>query len=521
LDIEEIAVGVMQPAQPLNRVIRFGVFEADIRSGELRKNGVRVKIQDLPFRTLKLLLSRPNEVLTREQFRQALWPADVFVDFDHGISSAINRLRDALGDSAENPIFIETVERRGYRWIAPTHSPAPPASAISAGPVLVKTEVKETVIRPISSPHRWAWMLIIPATALIVAAWGFRPFHRSAKAAGTKTVSSTSAGEPTHPTSEAEEFYLKGRFYWEKRTPEGLNRAVDYFTQAIVRDQNYAPAYVGLADCYNLMREYTLMPASEAYPRALAAARKAVELDDRSSEAHASLAFALFYGTWDPDGAEREFKRAIELKPDNAVAHHWYATFLSATGRRSESLREIEQAQALEPSSKAILADRGVLLWLAGRRDAGLSLLKQLETSEPDFISPHRYLSFIYFAMEDYPNYLAEWKKEAALLHDSATEKMVDAAEKGYASGGDKGMLGEMLKSEKSLYERGKFSPYLLAQTSSRLGRKQEAILYLQLAYQQHDERLVGISGEAAFAPLEGEPGYRELVAKLGFNAHN
>src|SRR5580658_7746126 len=101
-------------------VVRFGVFEADLRAGDLRKKGTRVKIQDLPFRALGVLLSRPNEVVTREEFRQALWPQDVFVDFDRAISSAIKRLRDALGDPAENPLFIETVEGRGYRWIAPT-----------------------------------------------------------------------------------------------------------------------------------------------------------------------------------------------------------------------------------------------------------------------------------------------------------------------------------------------------------------------------------------------------------------
>jgi TolB-like protein/DNA-binding winged helix-turn-helix (wHTH) protein len=119
-------------------VICFGVFEADLRSGELRKNGVKIKIQELPFRALKLLLSRPNHVITREEFRQALWPDGVFVDFDHGISSAMNRLRDALGDSAGNPIFIETVERRGYRWIAPIHIQPPEAvvqdRAPAAGP---------------------------------------------------------------------------------------------------------------------------------------------------------------------------------------------------------------------------------------------------------------------------------------------------------------------------------------------------------------------------------------------------
>jgi TolB-like protein/DNA-binding winged helix-turn-helix (wHTH) protein len=114
----------MRPISPHDAVLRFGVFEADLRSGDLRKNGVKVKLQELPFRALKLLLSRPDEVLSREEFRQALWPGDVFVDFDHGISSAINRLRDALGDSAENPIFVETVERRGYRWIGPLRASA-------------------------------------------------------------------------------------------------------------------------------------------------------------------------------------------------------------------------------------------------------------------------------------------------------------------------------------------------------------------------------------------------------------
>jgi DNA-binding winged helix-turn-helix (wHTH) protein/TolB-like protein/tetratricopeptide (TPR) repeat protein len=126
------------PAKSLHRapntVVLFGVFEADLRSDELRRNGVKVRIQDLPFRALKLLLSRPNEVITREEFRQALWPGDVFVDFDLGIRSAIKRLRDALGDSAENPIFVETVDRRGYRWIAPTHVSEAASAARTTSP---------------------------------------------------------------------------------------------------------------------------------------------------------------------------------------------------------------------------------------------------------------------------------------------------------------------------------------------------------------------------------------------------
>ena len=126
-------------------LICFGVFEADVASGELRKNGAKIKVQELPFRALKLLLSRPNHVFTREEFRQALWPSGVFVDFDHGISSAINRLRDALGDSAGNPVFIETVERRGYRWIGPIHSKTPEAAVSDR--ISVEPEIRDFTAR--------------------------------------------------------------------------------------------------------------------------------------------------------------------------------------------------------------------------------------------------------------------------------------------------------------------------------------------------------------------------------------
>src|ERR1700737_1300293 len=119
VDYESPPAIFMGSAQAPPALVRFGVFEADLRAGELRRNGVRVRLQDLPFRALTLLLSRPGEVIAREEFRQALWPPDIFLDFEQGISSAVMRLRDALGDSADNPIFVETIERRGYRWIGP------------------------------------------------------------------------------------------------------------------------------------------------------------------------------------------------------------------------------------------------------------------------------------------------------------------------------------------------------------------------------------------------------------------
>jgi DNA-binding winged helix-turn-helix (wHTH) protein/Tfp pilus assembly protein PilF len=494
-------------------VVRFGVFEADLRSGELRKCGVKVKIQELPFQALKLLVSRPNEVISRDQLREALWPDDVYVDFDRGVISAINRLRDALGDSAENPVFIETVGRRGYRWIAPTLTPATAA--------VVEPQLADVPL-PAPKPSRtWKWLLVgTPILALLVAGGVYRAGHRPAKP-DTLAVPSVLNSSPTRQpaNAEAEDFYLRGRFFWNQRTPDSLTKAVDAFTQAIVHDPSYAPAYVGLADCYNLLREYSVMPASEAYPRALAAAKKAVELDDRSSEAHASLAFASFYGMWDVATGDREFRRALALDPKNSIAHHWYATYLHSLRRDAEAVSEIERAQALDPDSKSVLADKGWILWRAGRHDQGLALLKQMEAAEPAFISPHRYLRYVYLESGDYPNSLAEMKQVALLMRDKSALAVADAAARGFSSGRGRGMFLGELEAEKKLYDQGLFSSLALADTCSRLGNTREELKYLEAAYAKHDEELAQLEASSSFDNLRNDPGFRQLLAKIGLPA--
>ena len=168
----------------------------------------------------------------------------------------------------------------------------------------------------------WLFPLVLIAVSFLFFSFGHRePRFKNALAA------------PHVADAESQDLYLKGRYYFEKRTPEDLNNAVDFFTQAIVHDPAYAAPYVGLADTYNLLREYSAMPPQEAYPRARAAASKAVQLDPNSAEAHNSLAFATFWGFFDAATADREFKRAIELDPTLSRAHHWYATFLIEIGR--------------------------------------------------------------------------------------------------------------------------------------------------------------------------------------------
>jgi tetratricopeptide (TPR) repeat protein len=316
------------------------------------------------------------------------------------------------------------------------------------------------------------------------------------------------------PNPEAEELYLKGRYFWNKRTPEDLNKALDLFTQAIVHDPGYAPAYVGLADCYNLLREYSAMAPSEAYPRALAAAKKAVELDDNSAEAHNSLAFVTFYWTWDAATAEREFKRAIALNPDYVAAHHWYATFLMATRRYPEAIAEIETARKLDPSSTPIMADKGFILYQAGQSKQGIALLKQIETTEPAFLSPHLYLAEIYLAVKDYPNHFAESKKVARLRHDPAALAIVNAAEQGFAAGGAQGMSESMLPVQKKFYLQGALPAYPLAQTYSHLGEQQEALKYLREAYEKRDSAVLFMNSDRSFDGLRDNPSFRDLLAR-------
>ncbi len=510
----------MGSSQSLPAVVRFGVFEADFPAGELRRNGIRVRLQDLPFRALAFFLSHPGVVITREEFRQELWPPDIFVDFEQGINSVVMRLRDALRDSADNPIFIETVERRGYRWIAPIQSVESISTESHKSQAVEKPATRIAAPLPSEPLTRRVLAYALPLLAIIFAIWIFRPAYRNVDASA-RSVSLPSQTLHQPANSEAEDLYLKGRFYWNKRTPESLNLALESFNQAIAHDPNYSDAYVGLADCYNLLREFSAMPGNEAYFKAFAAAKKAVELDQQSSEAHASLAFVTFFGMWDSADAEKEFRLAIELDANNAKAHHWYATFLHALNRHQEALSEIGFARKLSPDSASILADQGELLWAAGNREQGLQLLKQLEMTEPDFLSPHRYLRFSYFDVGDYSNYIVELKKEAQLTHDPAQASVAEAAAKGFATGGEHGLLKAQLSQQQVLYKQRNLSPYEVARTAARLDNTSAALEYLTVALQAHDERMLNLNADQSFVSLRKDPAFQQILSSVGLPPAN
>ena len=479
--------------------IRFGVFEVDLRAGELRRKGLQVKLQEQPLQVLAMLIERVGEVVTREELQTKLWPADTIVDFDHGLNKAINKIRKALGDSAENPRFVETVGRRGYRFIAdvavvdgfPLGRPEPviedspatnkqdsvesegkPAarkrvpwplagktSAIALGLVLVilvgwmlrsrsraSLEIRSLAVLPLESlssdPSQEYFadgmtdelitdlaqisaLSVISRTSVMPYKRARKPLSQIARELNVDAVVEGTvlrSGDRVRITAqliqvsadkhiwsqsyegdlrdtlalqnkvaraiadqirisltpqeqaalknvkavnpEAYVSNLKGRYFWNKRTADGLKTAVTYFDQAIENDPNYARAYAGLADSYALMGDwqYGVLAPKEALPRAEAAAIKALELDSTLGEAHTSLAFTLDGFDWDWGSAEREFKRALELNPGYATAHHWYAWHLALVGRNAEAIAEMKRAQNLDPLSLIISADLAELL---------------------------------------------------------------------------------------------------------------------------------------------------------------
>ena len=318
--------------------------------------------------------------------------------------------------------------------------------------------------------------------------------------------------------NQAQGFYLKGRFEWDQRTPDSLNRALDYFTQAIVHDPGYAPAYVGMADTYDLLREYSTMPDREAYARAIAAARKAVELDDSLAEAHRALAFSEWWGAWEFVDGEKEFRRAIDLNPKDPIARKWYANVLSVQGRFAAGLEENERAQELDPASESILADRGWMLFNAGKKDEGIALLKEVERSAPEFLSPHSYLMVISLELKDYPSYLKEGEKTAEVESNPVLKDIIESARAGFMRDGEGGLLNSLYARQEEYYKAGKLSGTTLAATCILMGKKQKALGLLEEAYQRHESTVLSCMSQADLLPLSDEPRYKALVEKINFS---
>lgn len=318
---------------------------------------------------------------------------------------------------------------------------------------------------------------------------------------------------PTENTG-AYQLYLQGRFFWNKRSEEGLKTAIRYFEQAIEKDPHYAVAWAGIADSYSLLGEYGNIPRKELYPKARAAVNKALEIDDQLAEVHTSLASILMLSEWDWANSEKEFKLALELNPNYATAHHWYSQWFLNMGRLEESLRMISRAAELDPISQAILKDQGLALYYNRQYDEAVEMaLKTLEL-DPTYAAAHRLLSLAYQAKGMFAEAIVENQKWGALTGNKV-EATVTLAQL-YAVSGQADEARRLIDGvQRDQIAMDQISRGL-ALVYTALGEHDVAFKYLENSYERHEESILTLKVDPKVDPLRADPRFTALLRKIG-----
>ena len=493
-----------------SRVLRFGVFQINIAARELRKHGVRVRLPGQPFSILSMLLEKPGEILSREEIRERLWASDTFVDFEHSMNSAIKKLRTALGDTPENSRYIETVPRIGYRFVAPVAEV--PTTLPSAGDVETLTDHKE-LPRAVEGIDWRRWTSLLTIAVLLIAVTGiYFKWPRSQSRSQSQSRAGDSRPTLAVNSAEAHDLYLKGMYYWNQRTVTGFQQAIEYFQGATAKNPNYAQAYAGLANSYTLLTAYSSVSANLYVPQARAAALRALQIDQGSAEGHTALALILQNHDWDWRTSETEYRRAIELDPNYATAHQWYAEHLMWLGRFDEALKESEKARQLDPLSLIIAADYGAILYFSRQYDRAIEQLHAVLRKDPSF---HTGNLIIYACVENrmFTQALANTERLRPFFGEGPWYWSTLAYIYGRA-GRPEQARRELEKLEK-LNRRQPVDHVTMLWAHLGVGSKEEALTDLERSYSEHFTFLTGLNVEPAFDPLRGDPRFKDLLRRV------
>ncbi|ODT74278.1 MAG: hypothetical protein ABS76_37455 [Pelagibacterium sp. SCN 64-44] len=356
-------------------------------------------------------------------------------------------------------------------------------------------------------PGRWLAILGVMGLVLGLAGTvGWRMAPREAR------------GPQVVEVSSAESLYLDGRYHLEKRSAEGIGRALGLFAQAIAADPGFTGAYVGLADAYNLVSQYTPSSAEESYPKARAAAERALTLDPGNGPAHAALGFNAFYHGRDPQAAMALLQKSIALDPDNARAHHWYALIAMQNRDFTVALDAIAMAQRLDPHAPSILANKGLILFHAGQTQAAIDILRPLAQSEPTLLSPPAYLATIYLATGRSSDFLREYRRAAEISGSRPALAIANAAEAGFRAGGRRDMLRRMFAEQQRQHAQDNEPAFKLALTAAMLGEDVAALGLLEQSMLRREQDILGIRLEPALFGLHADERYKSLVAAAGFS---
>jgi serine/threonine-protein kinase len=312
---------------------------------------------------------------------------------------------------------------------------------------------------------------------------------------------------------EAYQLYLKGRYHTERRTGEDIEKAIEYFKQAIAKDPNYALAYAGLADSYGPLAYFSYLHPNETQSKSQAAARKAVELDDSLAEAHAVLAATLFFQNKDWQGAEKEFLRAIELNLNYSDPHTFYAHLLVVTGRKEQAIDEARRGLSLDPLSPLKTAFMAQVFYYTRRYDEALAQAQSAVRINPDAFNAHVCLGEIYVEKKMYTEAIAELQKALPLSGDSPyVSGFLGHA---FAASGQRGEALKILNEMKESSKRRYVSAYHVAIIHAGLGEKEQALDWLEKAYEEHNESMVWMGLDPNLDGLRGEPRFINLMRRL------
>jgi TolB-like protein/Tfp pilus assembly protein PilF len=570
-----------------HKIVRFADFVLDLRAGELRKAGSSrpISLSDQPLQVLRELQKQPGQMVSREELIQRLWPGGGFGDFDHGLNKAVNKLREALGDSAEKPKFIETVARRGYRFLAPVENEdAAGASTEASIAVLPFTNLsgdpgqdyfadgmtealitelgKISALRVISrqsmmqykgtkkSAQQIAQELNVEGivegsvlrvgdrvrtTAQLIAVrperhlWA-NSYDRElrdvlelenemaravakeikvtltpedeARLRGTRTVN-----PPAH------EAYLQGRYFLDRRTKAGVDKALGYFQRAIELDPTYASAYASLAEMFLVQGLYDPTHQMELLAKSKAASLKALELDDRLSTAHYTLA-AQRLRVWNWSGSEVEYRRAIELNPSDATAHAWYANLLITMGRMTEAEVEMQRAQDLDPLSLEVYGAATAFLWYARRYDELISRCREWVERDANLEwYYHHTLGAAYVQMGRHQEAITELRiaLKSSTLHDHTATELANAL----------AVTGKREEALKMLdqVENTPWRTFGAALVHTGLGESDEAFRSLQGAIELRAPWpfVSLLKQDPRFDSLRQDPRFQDLLSRMSF----
>ena len=659
-----------------DRRIRTGLFEIDLSSGQVLKKGQRMPLQEQPFRVLAMLLEKPGQVVTRDELRSRLWAADTYVGFDEGVNTAVRKLRVLFGDSADNPRFIETIPRRGYRFIAPVtleieeNTSQIPKQEVNSknGPFDLTRQaidgnreekgydgrVPDIVLKS-SKVRLWTVAILLAAILSLVSAVVMRrrqvgssqnnnparramlavlPFQNLTKdpsqeyfADGMTEETITDLGQlsPTqlgviartsamaykrtnktasqigrelavdyilegsvrrenarvrvsaqlirvsdqthlwaqnydarnlsdlidvqneigraiaeqvqasvspmrqlelsrlHPVSpDAYDLYLKGRFYWNQRTPASVLESIELFKKAIAADPNFAQAYAGLADAYNISSIVGALSSIDSLPKAKVAATKAIELDPSLAEAHAALGMEKSHYEFDFPGAKTEFLKAIDLNPNSAYAHLFFSNcYLMPLGLKAEAIEENKKAMGLDPLSLPINNFMGETYLLAGDYVSSVKQFRQTIEMDPNFPLSHAYLAGLLEVTQKFEEAVSEREKGDRLSGLSPT-RAADRADKllrAFKTGGETGFWKANLAQDFEAVKAsgGDSQSSQLAEDFALAGEKDKAFEYLEKAYRGREgEELTLLAVDPAWKNLHGDPRFINLLQRIG-----